>query len=189
MFSLLKSITLVEICPAGYNVLMNYLSVETPIGRLVIAGEGEFVTNIYFEGEAPFDTKNPRPSGTPFAKGGISVLEIAASPIAEHFAGKRKIFDVPIRPAGGEFHKNVWEVMIKNVPFGATISYGEIACLALNPKAARAVGMANNRNPIPIIIPCHRIVGSGGKLTGFRGGLDIKQKLLDFEKTCDSMNV
>jgi len=122
--------------------------------------------------------------GTPLAKRGIleSVLEIAATQLTEYFAGTRKTFDIPIDPPGTPFQKKIWAEMTANVKFGETTTYGELATLTGNPKASRAVGMANGRNPIPIIIPCHRVIGKGGKLTGFRWGLDVKVKLLEHER-------
>jgi methylated-DNA-[protein]-cysteine S-methyltransferase len=150
---------------------MNYLSIETPIGKLTIAEKDGFLTSIFFDGEEP---KEITQSETP-------VLKMAKTQLQEYFNRRRNEFDVPIKPVGGFFHMKVWETMVKQVPFGTTVSYSDIAKMVGNPKAARAVGMANNRNPIPIIIPCHRIVGKGGKLTGFRPGLDIKEKLLILE--------
>ena len=154
---------------------MNYLSIETPLGKLTIAEDDGFVRNIYFEGEKPTDSRvdsDTEPS---------PILQLAKEQLKEYFNGKRKVFDVPIKPIGGAFHVHVWETMMERVPFGSVITYSDLATLAGNPKASRAVGMANNRNPIPIIIPCHRVVGKGGNLTGFRWGLDVKTKLLAFE--------
>ena len=91
------------------------------------------------------------------------------------------MFDLPLDPIGTEFQKKVWQAL-KEIPFGETRSYGEIAKLIGNEKASRAVGMANNKNPIAIIIPCHRVIGANGKLVGYAGGLDLKEKLLKLEK-------
>jgi methylated-DNA-[protein]-cysteine S-methyltransferase len=151
---------------------MTYITIQSPIGELTIVAEGEHITHIYFHCEA-VEGKIQR-KDTP-------ALIKAAKQLEEYFEGRRKTFDVPIKPSGGAFHKKVWEVMIAKVPFGNTVSYSEIARMAGSSRAARAVGMANNRNPIPIIIPCHRVVGKCGKLTGFRAGLDIKEKLLELE--------
>ncbi|MCL2755461.1 MAG: methylated-DNA--[protein]-cysteine S-methyltransferase [Firmicutes bacterium] len=150
---------------------MNQLSMETPIGKLTISERDGFITHVYFCGEE----SNANDTETP-------LLLQAKTQLTEYFNGTRKTFDLPIKPNGGEFFRRVWSKMIELVPYGQTASYGELAKLAGNEKASRAVGMANNRNPIPIIIPCHRIVGKNGKLTGFRGGLDSKQWLLEHEK-------
>ncbi len=99
----------------------------------------------------------------------------------EYFAGGRKDFDLPLCPRGTEFQKKVWSAL-REIPYGETRAYGEIAAAVGNPKAARAVGMANNRNPISVIVPCHRVIGSDGKLVGYGGGLDIKEFLLDLER-------
>jgi methylated-DNA-[protein]-cysteine S-methyltransferase len=109
------------------------------------------------------------------------LIKKAAEQLAEYFAGKRAEFDLPLVPAGTEFQLSVWRAL-QTIPFGETRSYGEIAAQIGNPKACRAVGMANNRNPIAIVIPCHRVIGSDGSLTGYGGGLGIKQYLLDLEK-------
>ena len=101
--------------------------------------------------------------------------------LSEYFAGKRKRFSVKLNPAGTVFQQHVWQTL-QTIPFGETTSYGDIATAIGNPKAARAIGMANNRNPIPIIIPCHRIIGRNGSLTGYAGGLPLKQALLTLEQ-------
>ena len=100
--------------------------------------------------------------------------------LLEYFNGERDVFDLALSPKGTEFQNKVWK-QLQKIPFGKTKSYGDIASKINNPKAMRAVGMANRNNPIPIIIPCHRVIGSNGKLTGFAGGLDLKKRLLDFE--------
>jgi len=153
---------------------MELLSLNAPIGKLTIASDGEHITHIFFDGEEPSNGSESCCS---------PVLEAAEEQLNEYFAGGRKAFDLPLKPSGGAFHKKVWEIMLEKVPYGSTISYSALASMAGNPKAARAVGMANNRNPIPIIIPCHRVVGKSGNMTGFRPGIDIKEKLLTLEET------
>jgi len=151
------------------------LTINTPIGKLTIAQKDGLITHIYFESEAPLATTDDK----------HDVLIEAATQITEYFERRRKVFDLPLFLDGQlseTFNTKVWRKMIAEVPFGVTITYGELAALCDSPKAARAVGMANNRNPIPLIIPCHRVVGKNGSLTGFRGGLDVKAKLLEFEK-------
>jgi methylated-DNA-[protein]-cysteine S-methyltransferase len=105
----------------------------------------------------------------------------ASLQLREYALGKRKTFDLNLDPIGTEFQKKVWKAM-REIPYGETMTYGDLARAIGSPKAFRAVGGACNRNPIAIVQPCHRVVGSDGKLTGFFGGLDLKQKLLDFEK-------
>lgn len=110
-----------------------------------------------------------------------SLEQEAAKQLDEYFKGKRKKFDLPLNLKGTEFQKKVWEVL-KQIPYAQTRSYKEIAMMIGNKNASRAVGMANNKNPCPIIVPCHRVIGSNGSLVGYALGLDIKKKLLDLEK-------
>jgi methylated-DNA-[protein]-cysteine S-methyltransferase len=143
-----------------------------PRARLGFIEDGGAITGIFFDkgggnGAAP-------PEETP-------LIKRAAAQISEYFAGKRTRFDFPISPAGTGFQKNVWGI-VSSIPYGETRSYKEVAVLAGNPGAARAVGMANNRNPIVIVIPCHRVTGADGSLTGYGGGLDLKEYLLNLEK-------
>jgi methylated-DNA-[protein]-cysteine S-methyltransferase len=104
-----------------------------------------------------------------------------ARQVAEFFAGKRQAFDFRLAPQGTPFQKRVWMELVK-IPFGETISYGELARRVGNPAASRAVGAANGQNPISVIVPCHRVIGSNGKLTGYGGGLPLKEKLLAWER-------
>lgn len=99
----------------------------------------------------------------------------------EYFSGQRTCFDIPIDPIGTHFQLKVWKALC-DIPYGETRCYGDIAAVIGNAKAQRAVGMANNKNPIPIIIPCHRVIGKNGSLTGYAGGIDTKKKLLELEK-------
>ncbi len=110
-----------------------------------------------------------------------SVYCLAYKQLNEYFTGKRRVFKLPLELEGTSFQKTVWQ-KLKQIPFGETRSYGFIARAIGNPGAARAVGMANNKNPIPIIVPCHRVIGSDGKLTGYGGGLKVKKWLLNHEK-------
>jgi methylated-DNA-[protein]-cysteine S-methyltransferase len=112
--------------------------------------------------------------------GGVFVPEVAHQ-IEEFFAGKRQAFDLPLAPKGTEFQKRVWAELLK-IPFGETISYGELARRIGNPAASRAVGRANATNPISLIVPCHRVIGTNGKLTGYGGGLELKDKLIAWER-------
>ena len=117
-------------------------------------------------------------------KGEIKETEFIKSvkkQLDEYFQGKRKTFDIPLKPKGTEFQMRVWKALLK-IPYGKTITYKKLACIVGSEKAYRAVGMANNKNPVPIIIPCHRVIGSDGSLTGYAGGVEIKRKLLLLEK-------
>jgi methylated-DNA-[protein]-cysteine S-methyltransferase len=154
---------------------MNYRYLDTPIGKLLIAGDRDTVRRIEFPKNG-----EPRRPGAGWAESSIGVLEEAARQLCEYFSGSRKGFDLPLAPEGTDFQRAVWREL-QNIPYGRTISYGELARRIGNSKASRAVGAANGSNPIPIVIPCHRVIGANGKLTGFGGGLPIKQKLLALE--------
>jgi methylated-DNA-[protein]-cysteine S-methyltransferase len=108
------------------------------------------------------------------------LIKKTANQLDEYFNKKRKEFDIPFKLDGTDFQKKVWNALL-NIPYGETRSYGEIVVVIGNPKASRSVGMANNRNPLPIIVPCHRVIGHDGSLTGYAGGLDLKKALLDLE--------
>ena len=157
---------------------MNYTWMnETPIGRILLAGDVEGLKYLVFDHASSQDrhrlpltswTENP----TPFKE--------TTKQLKAYFAGKLKRFDLPLAADGTEFQKRVWKALC-NVPYGETVSYGEIANSIGKPTASRAVGMANGRNPISIIVPCHRIIGSSGKLVGYGGGLERKTRLLQLE--------
>ncbi|WP_024833395.1 methylated-DNA--[protein]-cysteine S-methyltransferase [Ruminiclostridium josui] len=157
---------------------------ETQIGPIGIAEEGSRITNVFFETDFNVDTVSEREkilqqSGY-YVKETALLIE-AGKQLGEYLKGKRIAFELPLAPIGTDFMKTVWNCLNK-IPYGETRSYKQIAEAVGNPKACRAVGMANNKNPIPIFIPCHRVVGAKGALTGYRGGLEIKQKLLEIEK-------
>ena len=143
---------------------------ETALGWLTIAAEDRAVTAIRF-GKTHFALGQNQPS---------RLTDLAANQLEEYAAGRRKQFELPLEPAGTAFQKTVWQALIR-IPYGETRSYKQIAEQVGNPAASRAVGMANNKNPIPIVIPCHRVVGANGSLVGYAGGLPFKQKLLDLE--------
>ena len=155
--------------------LMNYTYLETPIGTLLIAGDDER------SGASIF-----RRTARPAAGAGLERIRARArSPrpcdnCANISPAQRTEFDLPLAPEGTEFQRNVWR-SLQDIPYGETISYGELARRVGNPKASRAVGAANGQNPIPIVIPCHRVIGANGKLTGFGGGLPTKEALLALE--------
>ncbi|MDO4332944.1 MAG: methylated-DNA--[protein]-cysteine S-methyltransferase [Eubacteriales bacterium] len=149
---------------------MKYYIYESAVGPLTIAEENGILTNVCF-GEWEYGEKEE----TPF-------LAEVWKQLQEYFAGQRKCFDLPLAPAGTEFQKKVWEALM-TIPYGEVRTYGQIAAQIGNPKASRAVGMANYNNPIGIIIPCHRVIGADGKLTGYAGGMEKKEQLLHLEGT------
>lgn len=144
---------------------------QSPIGPLTLACGGGSLTHLLFGGE--------RPEG--YAEGMNELLGKAMRELEEYFAGKRRDFDLPLDPRGTEFQLRVWSAL-RDIPYGQTRTYKDIAIAAGCPKGYRAVGMANHQNPISIIVPCHRVVGSGGGLTGYGGGLPAKEYLLGLER-------
>ena len=156
----------------GYFIVMkNIYCFNSPIGIIKIEDNGIAVTAVCidknFQGD--FGTAS-------------SVSKIAEKQLKEYFCGKRRAFDLPIEPNGTEFQLKVWNALCQ-IPYGETRSYKEIAELIGSPKASRAVGGANNKNPIMIIIPCHRVIVADGSLIGYAGGIDTKEKLLELEKS------
>ncbi len=111
-----------------------------------------------------------------------SLIKETAQQLEQYFSKKRKVFNLPVKPEGTDFQVKVWNSLTE-ITYGETRSYKELAAMTGNPKACRAVGMANNRNPVAIIIPCHRVIGHDGSLTGYAGGLELKKQLLELEKT------
>ncbi len=153
---------------------MYYCYLKTPIGDLLLAGEDEALSLVAFpEGSM---RRDPEPDWIYNEK----KFANARQQLTEYFDGERKEFDLPLSLAGTEFQLRVLDEL-RRIPYGETTSYGDIAARIGKPKAMRAVGAANGRNPIPIIVPCHRVIGSSGDLTGFGGGLDAKQALLQLE--------
>jgi methylated-DNA-[protein]-cysteine S-methyltransferase len=154
---------------------MNYAYLETSIGRLLIAGDEHSVRRIEF----PNKEAKPEAGWAESEKGAVGE---AVKQLREYFAGRRAEFDLPLEPAGTPFQLTVWKAL-SDIPYGETISYGELAKRVGNPNASRAVGAANGKNPLPIVVPCHRVIGANGKLTGFGGGLPTKEALLALEKS------
>ena len=146
---------------------------ESPVGRLLLTGDGTALTGLY----TPEHVRLPAPAGDR----DDAVFAEVARQLAEYFAGARTTFELPLAPAGTSFQQRVWQ-RLQAIPHGETRSYGQLAAELGNPKAVRAVGLANGRNPISIVMPCHRVVGSTGALTGYAGGLPAKQWLLDHER-------
>lgn len=144
---------------------------ETKIGRIIISEDGTGITELEI---ADKNSDQNETEETP-------LLKKAAKQLEEYLAGKRKKFELTLNPQGTPFQKKVWDIL-KTIPYGETWSYKQVATAMGKPTASRAVGMANNRNPIMIVVPCHRVVGSNGSLVGYAGGLELKAKLLDLEK-------
>jgi len=144
---------------------------DTRLGRMGVAEDAGRITNVYLPGE--------RPKG-PFEEVETTLLAEAAGQIDEYIKGERTEFDLPLAIEGTPFSALVWEAL-RRIPFGERRNYGEVASMIGRPGAARAVGQACNRNPLPILVPCHRVVGANGALTGYAGGLELKQALLDME--------
>ncbi|MDY5212485.1 methylated-DNA--[protein]-cysteine S-methyltransferase [Intestinibacter sp.] len=145
---------------------------NTKIGKLGIREDGKNITHIYLRDKDIDEDKVVIEES--------DLIKRAYIQIDEYIKGKRKIFDLPLNPNGTEFQKKVWKALTE-IPYGETTSYKDIAVTLGNEKACRAVGMANNKNPIPIIIPCHRVIGANKKLVGYAGGLDLKKMLLNLE--------
>jgi methylated-DNA-[protein]-cysteine S-methyltransferase len=156
----------------------------TPVGELLLTTDGAALTAVFFEKHRDGGDERPMALRRPPARDDDHpVLVAARTQLAEYFARERRAFDLPLAPAGTVFQQRVWTALL-DIPYGTTTSYGEIARrLGLLPTASRAVGLANGANPISIIVPCHRVVGADGSLTGYGGGLDRKRYLLDLE--CD----
>ncbi|HEV8695898.1 MAG TPA: methylated-DNA--[protein]-cysteine S-methyltransferase, partial [Lysobacter sp.] len=154
---------------------MIYRYIDSPVGPLLLAGDEAGLHLIEFH--AP---RHAMPRGDNWREGDHDVLRQTQTQLVEYFAGKRRSFDLPLAPRGTEFQCLVWWELA-NIPFGKTISYAELATRLGRPSATRAVGAANGRNPIPIVLPCHRVIGADGSLTGFGGGLPTKQFLLQLE--------
>jgi methylated-DNA-[protein]-cysteine S-methyltransferase len=156
---------------------LTYKLIDSPVGELKLVASDKGLVAILWENDSPRrvrlselveDEHHP-------------VLVETERQLEEYFAGKRKAFSVALDMRGTRFQKDVWEALLA-IPFGETRSYGQLANQLGNPRATRAVGAANGRNPVSIIVPCHRVIGASGKLTGFAGGLDAKARLLGLEK-------
>jgi methylated-DNA-[protein]-cysteine S-methyltransferase len=159
-----------------------YMWVDSPVGRLRLAGGAAGLAAVFWEKQEPaesgfeLDREDDREP----------VLGRAACELREYFAGERREFSVPLDFTGTAFQNKVWQAL-RTIPFGETRTYGELAAQIGAPKASRAVGAANGRNPIPIILPCHRVIGASGSLTGFGGGLPMKKQLLAHERARDQL--
>lgn len=164
--------------PAGAATLgaMNFQDIDSPVGRLRLMADGDRLVGIGFENGRDGLRETPGLENQT-----SSVLERTRIQLAEYFAGQRQDFDLPLDPRGTEFQRRVWH-RLTLIPYGETTSYGAVARELGDPQASRAVGLANGSNPIAIVIPCHRVIGADGTLTGFGGGLPVKAALLELER-------
>jgi methylated-DNA-[protein]-cysteine S-methyltransferase len=152
-----------------------YWTVETPVGELLLAGDGEHLQRLHMQSGNRPATVEPgwERAEQPFAE--------MCEQLDQYFAGERREFDLPLAPRGSDFQRRVWAAL-EEIPYGETRTYGEIADSIGRPSASRAVGAANGANPISIVIPCHRVIGSSGALTGYAGGVERKRRLLELER-------
>ena len=151
-----------------------FMHMPTPIGVLTLAADDEGLRRI------DFPPPRPPPAGGDWREGDSDVLREARRQLEQYFAGERRDFDLPLSPRGTEFQREVW-LTLARIPYGETWSYRDLAQRIGRPSATRAVGAANGRNPLPIVLPCHRVIGADGSLTGFGGGLPTKAFLLRLE--------
>ncbi|HEY5342058.1 MAG TPA: methylated-DNA--[protein]-cysteine S-methyltransferase [Solirubrobacteraceae bacterium] len=152
-----------------------YTTMESSIGELLLVGDGETLSGLYMQ-----DGRKPKQIAPGWVEAAASFADVRAQ-LEEYFAGERTTFEVPLAPEGAPFEREVWRAL-EEIPYGETVSYGEIARRVGQPGAARAVGTANGRNPIAVIVPCHRVIGADGSLTGYGGGLERKRLLLELER-------
>lgn len=151
-----------------------FTHMQSPIGELLLTSDGKALTRLYMQNQKYADASQPD------WQRDESLFVDVCEQLASYFAGKRKMFDLPLAPAGTDFQHGVWQAL-REIPYGQTTSYGELAKGLGKAKASRAVGMANGRNPISIIVPCHRVIGADGSLTGYGGGIERKRWLLAHE--------
>jgi methylated-DNA-[protein]-cysteine S-methyltransferase len=155
--------------------MIRYLHTDSPVGPLLLAADDAGLRLVEFH--AP---RHPMPRGAGWREGDNDVLAATRTQLSEYFAGSRRSFDLPLAPQGTDFQRTVWWTLAE-IPYGETISYAQLAARVDKPSATRAVGAANGRNPLPIVLPCHRVIGADGSLTGFGGGLPTKRFLLALE--------
>ena len=153
---------------------MRYTTTPSPIGDLLLVGDADALSGLYMQA-------GPRPKPIdPAWERDDTAFDDAIDQLDAYFAGERTAFDLPLAPAGTPFQLRVWDEL-RRIPYGTTTSYGELAARLGQPTASRAVGLANGRNPISVVVPCHRVIGANGSLTGFGGGTERKRLLLDLE--------
>jgi methylated-DNA-[protein]-cysteine S-methyltransferase len=153
---------------------MKFTTIDSAIGTLLVARDDEGITTLLLP-----SGKRPARPATNWVRDDTAFDDVRTQ-LREYFAGDRRTFDLPLHPIGGRFQLRVWAAL-REIPYGETTSYGKLAATVGEPGAARAVGAANGQNPIPIIVPCHRVIGADGSLTGYGGGLPTKRWLLDHE--------
>lgn len=151
-----------------------HMRLDTPIGELTLIARDGALAGVRFP------PPGPPPAGS--VEGSVPVLERAARQLREYFDGERTSFDLPLALDGTAFQQAAWRALA-DIPYGETVSYGEQAARLGRPDAVRAIGAANGANPVPIVLPCHRVIGADGSLTGFGGGLQTKRRLLDLERS------
>ncbi len=151
-----------------------YTTLESPIGELLLLGDGRALRGLHMQ-----QGRRPIEIGAAWERSAEPFADVQAQ-LLEYFAGERTMFDTPLATGGSSFERRVWRAL-REIPYGETISYGELARRIGQPSAARAVGLANARNPIAVIVPCHRVIGANGTLTGYGGGLERKRILLELE--------
>lgn len=149
---------------------------DSPLGQILLVANDVALTGLHFVGEKYY----PAITTDWQQRSDANMIARASAQIDEYFAGQRKDFDLPVDPAGTPFQRDVWQAL-RNIPYGVTTNYGTLAQRLGKPKASRAVGAANGRNPISIVIPCHRVIGANGDLTGYAGGMARKESLLRME--------
>jgi methylated-DNA-[protein]-cysteine S-methyltransferase len=151
-----------------------YTTMDSPIGELLLLGDGQALHGLYMQ-----DGRRPVRIASRWRRSPAPFTDVQTQ-LHEYFAGERTVFDTQLMLNGSQFERTVWRAL-QDVPYGETVSYGEIARRVDHPEAARAVGLANGRNPIAVIVPCHRVIGADGSLTGYGGGLERKRLLLELE--------
>ncbi|MGV8940892.1 MAG: methylated-DNA--[protein]-cysteine S-methyltransferase [Lysobacter sp.] len=155
--------------------MTTFTTIDSPVGPLLLAADDDGLLLVEFQ-----QSRHRIKRTDDWAEGGHDVLDATRTQLGEYFRGEREHFDLPLAPRGTEFQRDVW-LTLATIPYGQTVSYAQLAGRVGRPAAMRAVGAANGRNPLPIVLPCHRVIGADGSLTGFGGGLPTKQFLLELE--------
>ncbi len=158
---------------------------DSPLGPLTVVVEDDHLVGLYVEQGLAKALERSAVLGEPSAPEDVPLLQAVADQLAAYFRGELTDFDLPVAAAGTPFQQRVWDAL-RQIPYGETRSYGQLAAEVGSPAASRAVGAANGRNPVSIVVPCHRVVGSSGRLTGYSGGLSTKEMLLTHERPGDA---